>query len=48
MINVHKTDELAQIPFLKSSTLKGKELLSLGANSFLLNYTPLQKGTKSF
>ena len=28
----------------KGFTLKGKNLLPLGANSFLLKYTPFQKG----
>ena len=31
-------------PFCKGSTLKGKNLLPLGANSFLLEKTPFQKG----
>ena len=32
------------LPSEKGSTLKGKNLLPLGANSFLLEYTPFQKG----
>ena len=31
----------------KGSTLKGKNLLPLGANSFLLEWTPFQKGGKT-
>ena len=30
------------------STKKGQNLLPLGANSFLLEYTPFQKGVKQF
>ena len=33
-----------QAPFEKESTLKGKNLLLLGANSLLLEQTPFQKG----
>ena len=32
------------LPFEKVSTLKGKNLLPTGANSFLLELTPFQKG----
>ena len=36
-----------QDPYEKGSTLKGKNLLPLGANSFLLEQTPFQKGAKT-
>ena len=32
----------------KVSTIKGKNLLPRGANSFLLEYTPFQKKSKSY
>ena len=36
-----------QAPSEKESTLKGKNLLQMGAISFLLAYTPFHKGAKS-
>ena len=36
-----------QSPSVQRSTLKGKNLLPLGANSFLLEQTPLEKGDKA-
>ena len=41
LLSVHKS------PSEKGSILKGKNLHPLGANSFLLEWTPFQKGTKS-
>ena len=37
-----------QYPSEKGSRLLGKNLLPLGANSFLIALTPFQTGTKSF
>ena len=36
------------VPSEKGSTLKGKNLLPRGANSFLLEKIPFQKGVKEF
>ena len=36
--------KLFSFPYEKESTLKEKNLLPLGANSFLLEWTPFQKG----
>ena len=40
--------ELFSLPSEKGCTLKGKNLLPRGANSFLLEYTPLQKLGRKF
>ena len=44
MLSGEATVKLFYLPSGKGSNLKGKNLLSLGANSFLLEYTPFQKG----
>ena len=36
--------KIVLLPSIKGSTLKGKNLLPRGANSFLLEETPFQKG----
>ena len=45
IVRVGNSVKLILLPSEKESSLKGKNLLPVGANSFLLEKTPLAEGT---